>query len=91
MGWNINLTSDKPLTELLVAFAVQELPGPLKAGFGKQPWGWSLAVDVRLRDEHTLGLSGSYAMSGKDAQAAAQAFAKILRIWGHAVEIGEMH
>jgi hypothetical protein len=91
MAWNINLTSDKPLTEPSVALAIQELPGPLKAGFGKQPWGWSLAVDVRLRDEHTLGLSGSYAMSGEYARPAARAFAKILRGWGHVVEIGKMH
>ena len=90
MGWNIDLKTDKPMTEAVVEEVIAELPASLSSGFGKQEWGWSLAVDVRLRNPQELGLSGSYGMSGKIAEGAAEAFARRLEKRGFQVTCSEM-
>lgn len=90
MGWNIDLQTDKPMTEMVIEEVIAELPASLQQGFGKQQWGWSLAVDVRLNNPRELGLSGSYGISGKIAECAAKEFAHRLEMRGFKVMCGEM-
>ncbi len=85
MGWNIDLETDKPMTEPLIEEIIAELPESIRDGGGKQSWGWSLAVDVRLNSEHALGLSGSYTLSGHIADRAAESFAHQLAKRGYKV------
>lgn len=90
MGWIINLKTDEPMTEKLIDEIITELPASLSQGFGKEEWGWALAVDVCLRNPRELELSGSYIMSGKIAEFAAEAFACQLEKRGFEVKCGEM-
>jgi hypothetical protein len=90
MGWNIDIKTEKPMSEKLIEEIIVELPSELKSGFGKQSWGWSLAVDLRLRHPHEIGLSGSCSMSGHQAQFAAEAIARRLEKRGIACDVGEM-
>lgn len=90
MGWNIDIRTDKPMDESLIEEIIAELPSEISNGFGKQSWGWSLAVDLRLRDPHEIGLSGSCGMSGHKAQFAAEAIARRLEKRGIECDVGEM-
>lgn len=75
MGWNIDLKTDKPMNDVIIEEIIAELPISLSRGYGKQPWGWSLAVDVCLHSPLELKLSGSYGLSGQIAESAAEIFA----------------
>lgn len=91
MGWNINIKTDKPLTREVVKEIIPTLPDSLKRGCGEQEWGWSLAVDVRLRGANEVGLSGSYGASGYIAELAADCFASRLKAAGYGAEVGPIH
>lgn len=88
MGWLINIKSDREISEEEIDAIVDELPHELLGQFGpsKQRWGWSLAVDARIGG-NALTLSGSYAMSGRMAEPAADAFASRLKRLGHSVTV----
>ncbi|WP_063562930.1 hypothetical protein [Paenibacillus sp. O199] len=70
MGWSIDLISDRKITEEEVDKLVSNLPQEMSfvLGNSKQPWGWSTAVDVAIKDEYVIWLSGSYGMSGAIAE-----------------------
>lgn len=93
MGWNINITLDKPITEKeLDDLISNDLPDVMsRRGGGRQTWGWSLIVDVKLREETVIGLSGSYGLSGDFAELSAEVFARHLEKRGYNVVISEMH
>ena len=91
MGWNINITTEKDVSENDIEEIIADLPETLSHGFGKQQWGWSLAVDLRLRDAREIGLSGSYGMSGKIAEGFAEAFARRLEKRGIPCDVGSLH
>lgn len=91
MGWNIELKAKKDITEKEVQTAVDALPKSLLGQFpSRQQWGWSLAVDVYNPKANTLMLHGSYGMSGKIAEPAAEAIARQLEKLGHEITVGEM-
>lgn len=79
------------MTEEIVDEVISDLPKSLSRGFGKQTWGWSLAVDVRISGPKELGLSGSYGVSGSISELAAIAFARSLEKRGFKVSIGSIH
>ena len=93
MGWNINLTLDKDVSEDIVDEICSSLPEDMRRPVGaKQEWGWSLAVDLRYRDSRLIGLSGSYGISGHIAQNWAERFADLLRKRTDCkIKISEMH
>lgn len=90
MGWNIDIKTDKAMSEKLIDEIITDLPQTISHGFGKQSWGWSLAADVRLRNPQELGLSGSFSLSGKIAELAAEAFARRLEKRGYTVDVGAL-
>jgi hypothetical protein len=88
MGWSIDIESDREISESEIDAIVRELPQPVLGVFpSRQAWGWSLGVDARLSG-NTLSLSGSYSMSGRIAELAAEAFARRLEKLGHTVTVG---
>ncbi len=89
MGWNITLATERSVTEEEINACVEKLPQGW-GGFGRQKWGWSLAVDIRLNDGQ-VNLSGSYGMSGKIAYPFAEFMARLLRERGHEVTVGEIN
>lgn len=91
MGWNINITTEKEISENEINSAISKLPENLSRGAGKQEWGWSLAVDVRLRRPKEIGLSGSYGVSGKIAEHFSKTLAEILESQGIRCKIGELY
>lgn len=86
MGWDIHLKTNKRVTAAVINEIICELPASLKNGLSRQTWGWSMAVDVRL-EPGGLHLSGSYSLSGKIAEFAAEAFARRLEQRGFKVEV----
>lgn len=72
------MKSSKPISEALIDSVISELPDNLSRGFGKQSWGWSLAVDVKLKNPQEIALSGSYGISWEFAEVSAKAFKSIL-------------
>ena len=90
MGWNIKIKTDKPITETLVDEIISELPKELRFGPGKQSWGWSIAVDVNIRNQTELGLGGSYGMAAMVGSGVAEAFARRLEKRGFQVTCGAM-
>ncbi len=91
MGWNCNITLKEPITKEKFRGIIAQLPEKIKSGFGEQEWGWSLAVDVRLRTPTEVGLSGSCGMSGDKAEPAMKAFVAALKKGGYGPEAGDFH
>ncbi len=87
MGWNIDIITDRPMSEELIEEIILDLPDSLSEGYGKTSWGWSLGVDVRLSNPNELCLSGSYSISGRISELAADAFAQRLQKLGFKTEI----
>jgi len=84
MSWSIYIKTDKKMTESDIDKVVAELPdkfkdkcnGAMKGS--KQPWGWSLAVDVHLDNSKQIWCSGSCGISGYIAEEFCKYFAKAL-------------
>ncbi len=104
MGWSIYIKTDKQLTEKIIEEVIADLPASMRQGGGKQRWGWSLAVDVTLKnyiwladakgtvkdEPRELMLSGSFGQSGMIAEGFAEAFARRLEKRGFKVNVGKM-
>jgi len=84
MGWNIYVRAETPIAVEDVRDIVANLP-PRLSHFGnsEQEWGWSCGVDVLMPKGRTVGLRGSYAVSGKLAKPAARYFKQALREHGY--------
>lgn len=91
MGWNIDIKTDRDISEADVEEIIARLPKRFKDGAGRQSWGWSLAVDLRLRGPREIGLSGSFSMSGEIAEGFAEAFARRLEWRKIRTEVGEIY
>lgn len=92
MGWNIDIKTDKPMTEKVIDEVIKSLPKGIKSGYYKHHGAaWSIVFDVRIEGERLLKLSGSYGCSGRYAEGGAEAFARQLERRGYFVEVGEMH
>ncbi|MFE6075641.1 hypothetical protein ACFVQB_14310 [Paenibacillus sp. NPDC057886] len=89
MGWSIDLISDRKITDKEVDELVNNLPQELSFTLGnsKQPWGWSTAVDISIKDDNIVWLSGSYGMSGKIAEEFAAHMKNELEKLGHDIAI----
>lgn len=91
MGWNIELKSKKEITLADAEKMVNALPKSLLGSYpSKAYWGWSIAVDVLNPKGKTLMIHGSYGISGKIAEIAAEAIARQLEKQGHEITVGEM-
>lgn len=90
MGWNISIKLEKPITEKKLETAICRLPRKFKRGFGRQQWGWSLAVDLRFPEPTRVELSGSYGMSGRKAMPFAKAIGEQLTRIGARPTIGKI-
>ncbi len=55
MGWDIEITTDKSVSETLMDEIISELPPRLQGWGGKQKWGWSLACDINFHIESKIG------------------------------------
>ena len=92
MSWGIDLVTDKDVPEATIDEICSDLPEWMLGPFGsKQPWGWSLAVDLWLDSPRpkTVILTGA-GFSRNAAPQFAEAFARRLEQKGFKVEIGEM-
>jgi len=78
MGWNISIKTEKDVSENVIEEVIEDLPETMNLGFGKQKWGWSLSVDLRLISPREIFLSGSYGASGNISETFAEAFARRL-------------
>ncbi|MBD8836214.1 hypothetical protein IFU39_00075 [Paenibacillus sp. CFBP 13594] len=89
MGWSIDLISNKKISEEQVDTLVSNLPANLSFPLGntKQPWGWATMVDITLKDDNVLWLSGSYGMSGKIAEEFALHISNELMSLGHEMTV----
>lgn len=90
MGWSIDITTSKDVSENDIDEIINDLPDFLTQGFGKQKWGWSLAVDLCLRSSREISLSGSYSMSGENSELFAEAFARRLGKRGIPCSVGRL-
>ena len=91
MGYNINITLNKKITEEQIDEIVKALPEKFKGYFGgeNQPSGWSCATDLTLRTSRKIGISGSCGMSGHIAQCFVWYLAYQLEHLDYKVRIGE--
>lgn len=89
MGWSIDLISKRAISEEEVDVLVDNLPVELSFPLGnsKQPWGWVTMVDITLKDNNIVWLSGSYGMTGRIAEEFAIHMKNELEKLGHEVTI----
>ncbi|ODA08280.1 hypothetical protein [Paenibacillus polymyxa] len=91
MGWSIDLIPNKIVDEEEIDDIISKLPQELSFSLGnsKQPWGWSAGVDVTLRDDNTIWLSGSYGISGGIAEQFVAHMKSELESKGHLIKIAD--
>ncbi|WP_340032622.1 hypothetical protein NSQ20_12220 [Paenibacillus sp. FSL K6-1122] len=89
MGWSIDLVSDKKISVEQADILVSNLPAKFSFPLGntKQPWGWVTMVDITLKDDNVMWLSGSYGMSGKIAEEFAIHIKNELKSLGHVMTV----
>ena len=96
MGWTIKIKSDRDITEKDIDGIVSILPTNLKGwaeSMGakiKQPWGWSVGVDIYNPKGKELTLHGSFSMSGNIAEESAKFISSELKKIGHKIRVGKI-
>lgn len=97
MGWSINLKSNREISVDDVSKVVDVLPPNLKGAANhpewksRQPWGWSVGVDIWNPENKTLKLRGSYTMSGNIAIDSAKFISDELTKLGHKIKMGKIN
>lgn len=93
MGYSIDISSDKEITEAELDTIISNVPpelGRYFPGKEKQDWGWSLACDLWKPQGKKMRISGSYTVSGDKAEAMRDWLKQELKKNGHKVRCSKM-